>query len=422
MACAQGYEGANCKLAVTLDLTWVNLDATTAKGICQAALQLGAQGIVTRVSIANDPSVRHSFGYLYLKELAPVLHKLELHPVPALSASIVGPRPSSRGSYVSLNYSNLQQANQSLQTLCVRENPDPLWFRYSTPVLPRVLCCIEQFGGLRKLHLTLEISLTYYPCFAQLAKLSQLRHLALQCQRPDVSCASVILSNQATLRSVTLASGSWSLDTYAALNKASALTVLSVRVETMTESDARIVGKLKTPQSLRLELQDCGQMGCRAMEALSSGQARITFLSLWRMPPDQKLTYWTHLLPMPYLTTLVIGKSMDFTGESVQKQPSVSTLYLVDCNDITEQGVANIVDMFPALNTVLLCKEARYYRDPHDSRTVAQQSMFLNYHSGLPADSTSTNELSVQLASVVGHSSGLQVMCDVQTNSSRRNT
>jgi len=158
------------------------------------------------------------------------------------------------------------------------------------------------------------------------------------------------------------------------------------------------------------------------MKALSSGQAKITFLSLWGMPPEQGVSYWKRLVSMPYLTTLVIDKPTGFTGDSVMKQPRLSTLYLVDCNDITEQGVANIVDMFPALNTVLLCKEARYYRDPHDSRTVAQQSMFLNYHSGLPADSTSTNELSVQLATVVGRSSGLQVMSNVQTISSRRNT
>ncbi len=159
------------------------------------------------------------------------------------------------------------------------------------------------------------------------------------------------------------------------------------------------------------------------MEVLSSGQAKITFLSLWRMPPDQRLPYWkpliSNLMPMVYLTTLVIG-GIDFTGESVQKQPCVSTLYLVACNDITEQGVANIVDMFSAMNTVLLCKDDYYCTEFHDSRTVAQQSMFLNYHSGLPADSTSTNE--VQLATVVGHSSGLQVMSNVQTNSSRRKT
>ena len=418
LACAQGYEGAKCKLAVTLDLTWVSLDA---KGILQAGLQLGARGIVTRVSIVSVPAGLDSNGS-WMEMLAPILHKLELDPVAALSASIVGQRPSSRGNYVSLDPSHWQQINQSLHTLCVREYPDQLYFWYKIPVLPHVLRCIAQFGSLRKLHLTLEMSLITYVCFEQLAKLNQLRHLALQCRQWGISCANVILSNQATLRSITLASCCWSLDTYAALNKASALMVLSVRVATMTESDARILGNLKTPQSLRLELQDCGQMGWRAMEALSSGQAKITFVSLWRMPPDQGLSYWTHLMPMPCLTTLVMGNSMDFNGRSVQKQPSVSTLYLVDCNDITEQGVANIVDMFPGLNTVLLCKEARYRTEPHDSRTVAQQLMFLNYHSGLPADSTSTNELSVQLATVVGRSSGLQVMSNVQTISSRRNT
>ena len=105
--------------------------------------------------------------------------------------------------------------------------------------MPGIGCCVVQLGGLRKLHLTLEDSYRTDNCFAQLAKLSQLRFLALQCQQCDVSCANVILSNQATLGSITLASCSWSVDTYAALNKASVLTVLSVRVNVVTESDAR---------------------------------------------------------------------------------------------------------------------------------------------------------------------------------------
>ena len=434
MACAQDYGGANCKLAVTPDLTRVGLDATTAKEISQAALQLGAQDLVTRVSIVDDTAVRTSFSQNIQSEfrvrseslnaLAPVLHKLELHPVPALSASIVGQKPFWRN-YVSLKYSDVQQANQSLQALCVVHDFD-VGFRRPLSALPNIVRCITQFGSLRKLHLRLENSWTLDICFAQLAKLSQLRHLALQCQQCDVSCANVILSNQATLRSITLASCSWSLDTYAALNQASALTVLSVRVEIVTESEARILGNLKTPQSLRLELQNCDRMGWRAMRALSSGQAKITFLSLCGMPPDQGLSYWKHLMSMPYLTTLVIDKPMGFTGDSMQEQPRLSTLYLVDCNDITEQGVAHIVDMFPALSTVLLCKEDNY-TDSHDSRRVAQQSMFWRYHPGLSGDSTSTNGLFVQLATVVSRSSGLQVMCNhnyvhyVQTNSSCKN-
>ena len=223
------------------------------------------------------------------------------------------------------------------------------------------------------------------------------------------------MSNQTTLRSITLASCSWSLDTYAALEKASALTAFSVGVEIVVERDARILGNLKTPQSLRLELQNCDRMGWRAMRALSSGQAKITFLSLCGMPPDQGLSYWKHLMSMPHLTTLVIDNPMGFTGESVQKQLCLSPLYLVDCNDITEQGVAQIVDMFPALSTVLLCKDDDY-TDSHHSRRVAQQSMFWKYDPGLPGDSTSTNKVSVQLATVVSRSSGLQVMCNVQTN------
>ncbi len=158
------------------------------------------------------------------------------------------------------------------------------------------------------------------------------------------------------------------------------------------------------------------------MKALSSGQAKITFLSLWGMPPEQGVSYWKRLVSMPYLTTLVIDKPTGFTGDSVMKQPRLSTLYLVDCNDITEQGVAHIVDMFPALSTVLLCKEDKYTDSRvSDSRRVAQQSMFWRNHSGLSADSTSRNGPSVQLATVVNHSSGLQVMRPVQTNSSRRN-
>ena len=412
MACAQGCEGALCKLAVILDLTRVDLDATTAKAISQAALQLGAQGVVARVSIVKDPAIRLSIKSEILQALAPVLHKLELHPVAALSANIVGnQKPPSRGNCVNLEYTVLQQANQSLRSLCVLHQFEG-YSRFE-PVLPGIGCCIAQLGGLRKLHLTLEDSYRTDNCFAQLAKLSQLRYLALQCQQCDVSCANVILSNQATLRSITMASCSWSLDTYAALDKASVLTVLSVRVNMVTESDARILANLKTPQSLRLEVQECGRMGWRAMEALSSGPAKITFLSLWGMLPDQDVSYWKHLMSMRYLTTLVIDKPMGFSGDSVSKQPRLSSLYLVDCNDITEQGVAHIVGVFPALSSVLLCKEDKRIDSQFSRcRRVAQQSMFWRYHAGPSMDRTSTNGLFVQLATVMSRSTGLQVMCN----------
>ena len=115
MACAQGYGGALCKLAVILDLTRVGLDATTAKAISQAALQLGAQGFVARVSIVKDPAIRLSIRSDILQELAPVLHKLELHPVAALSANVVGnQKPPSRGNCVNLEYTVLQSCSQSV--------------------------------------------------------------------------------------------------------------------------------------------------------------------------------------------------------------------------------------------------------------------------------------------------------------------
>ena len=158
MTCAQDYGGANCKLAVTLDLTRVGLDATTAKGISQAALQLGTQGIVTRVSIVDDPAVRTSFSQNILSEfqvgserlnaLAPLLHKLELHPVPALSASIVGQKAFWRN-HVNLKYSDVLQANQSLQAVCVVHDFG-VGFRRPLSALPYIVSSITHFGSLRK--------------------------------------------------------------------------------------------------------------------------------------------------------------------------------------------------------------------------------------------------------------------------------
>ena len=157
MACAQDYGEVDCTLAVILDLTGVGLDATTAKEISQAALQLGA----VRVSIVHDPAVRLSVRSEVFKELAPVLHKLELHPVAATSASIVGRKPSIKGNCVSLKYSELQQANQSLQTLCILHWCDGPWTRCRAAIaMHHMVCCIAQLGSLRKLHLTLEDSLT----------------------------------------------------------------------------------------------------------------------------------------------------------------------------------------------------------------------------------------------------------------------
>ena len=136
MACAQDYGGAVCKLAVILDLTRVGLDAATAKAISQAALQLGAQGIVARVSIVKELAVRLAVRSDILQDLAPVLHKLELHPV---SANIVGQKPPSRGNFGNLEYTDLQQANQSLQSLCILHQFEGF---SRVPVWPSFACCI----------------------------------------------------------------------------------------------------------------------------------------------------------------------------------------------------------------------------------------------------------------------------------------
>lgn len=132
------------------------------------------------------------------------------------------------------------------------------------------------------------------------------------------------------------------------------------------------------------------------MKVMSSGPAKNTFLSLWGMPPDQGVPYWKHLMSMRYLTTLVIDKPTGFTGDSVLKQQRLSSVYLIDCNDITEQGVAHILGVFPVLSAVLLCKEDKRI-DSRLSRStrVAQQSMFWRYHAGLSMDRTSTNGLFV---------------------------
>ena len=75
---------------------------------------------------------------------------------------------------------------------------------------------IAQLTSLTKLHLTLD-NFSLMVDFQPLSQLSSLQDLALCCARGTASCAGVLDSSRETLCHVSLASISWSVETYQAL-------------------------------------------------------------------------------------------------------------------------------------------------------------------------------------------------------------
>lgn len=276
-----------------------------------------------------------------------------------------------------LEWSDLRLADKTLQALCLRVQ-QPLWHK---------LYDLSQLIHLRKLHLTIGTSSHSSPFQSlSLTQLRRLRDLALQCRGLGSSGAAVILSNQYTLKTVTLASSFWDPATYLALRKATALAVLNVKVHTIEEGAAEVLGNLSTPKSVQIMLRCCDQVHPHAVRALSSGCAKITLLSLQHMPGAQayrgeiyeRLPFWKQLHSMQHLTTLVISMPMQFyhnesmlqkqpnmvdstttqlSGAMLQKQPKLSTLYLVNCWDVTEAGVEHMVEVCFQLSSMLICSE-----------------------------------------------------------------
>ncbi len=193
-----------------------------------------------------------------------------------------------------------------------------------------------------------------------------------------------------------------------------ALATLDVNVHTIKEAEAELLGNLSTPQTVQIMLRSCNRTRPYALRALSSGCARITMLSLWNMP-DYKLRcdsfedgyFWKHLLSMQQITSLVITRPQQFTGTMFQKQPNLSTLYLIDCDGVSEAGVEHIVRMCPNLSSVLFCSEFKL-----DMRE-AQQALVTRCLSKLCSSEKATSPL-IKLATVVSNSctfcrSGLRV-------------
>ena len=199
---------------------------------------LDTQGVKVVLQVRSVPMQQPPPPSGVLEALAPFLHQLDYYTVsPSFTA------PNMEDLYRSVRYFTAEQATalqaaSALQTLCISGED-------AVPPIAGFIPPIAALHSLTKLHLTLP---DFQPDFQPLLQLSSIEHLALQCLGESSSCHDLLTSSSASLRHVTLASYSWDHDTYSALQGASALTTVSIKVHSLHIDAARILGNLPVPE------------------------------------------------------------------------------------------------------------------------------------------------------------------------------
>lgn len=210
---------------------------------------------------------------------------------------------------------------------------------------------ISALCSLTILHLTI---LGQQPDLQPLAALTGLQDLALQCQLYSSSCHDVLDSNRRTLQHVTLASYSWDSKTYETLAGLPTLRSLNVKVCRLALEAARVVGGISAPEAVSIMLRNNTVTEPEAFYALSAGCAKIQTLTLWDLDNHR----CQELQSMPALSSLTLVRFVGlFEGKVSAPQPSVTHLTLISCSGITDDGVKNIVRMFPALESLAIRSE-----------------------------------------------------------------
>ena len=117
------------------------------------------------------------------------------------------------------------------------------------------------------------------------------------------------------------------------------------------------------------------RIGCKQLRALTTGTSNITEITL-SVPLNDKLRQGlqslTSLTRIQLEDRYIDGKEV-FTGETLQSQPRLGSLTLLNCNDITEAGSCRIFNAFPAVQSI------RYMTSPH-AGCKATDEQFLQKH------------------------------------------
>ena len=172
--------------------------------------------------------------------------------------------------------------------------------------------------------------------FQPLSQLSSLMDLTLQCACDLASCAGVLESSRHTLCRVHLASNSWSLDTYSALQQIQHLDLLVLRLYVPSAPQIDALAGI-TPRNYQLRLHHLRSLPDQPLLNLSAAVPIVHNLCLYNI--DDAICQ--QLGTLPSLQTLFIHDSPHLTGTSAcfNPQPKLTNLRFFNCPEISGVGV-----------------------------------------------------------------------------------
>ena len=347
-----------------IEATLASLDDQSANqvlAICQDVKDLAA---ACKALLAKDVHVclrlRAVLGYelttMVTKELAPFLHSVDYHRALQLSGELNKSsdfflKPAA--CFCQAAFNNLSSNNSPIQSLCLSDRSMHELEPSKGVSLENSIAAIASLHHLTKLHLTILARTDFEP----LAQLKGLQDLALQSDSRAASATDVLRSNSQTLHTVKLVSRGWNADTLTTLLDLPKLQTFTIKVLSLCVDDAQTLSRLLRPSSVQLMLRKCAKMKPEAFKILTSGQATITHLELWELEP----ACFCALQTMPSLQALTVARpSASFTGEGLAQQPALSTLRLVSCFTLSNDGLHGLITSTPILRMLLIQQELQH--------------------------------------------------------------
>ena len=248
------------------------------------------------------------------------------------------PYAASRSAFTAADMATLQQSSTNLRSLCVSDrmpSGEP-----ATVAIGYGLAHIAQLSSLTRLHLTLG-SIDQPIDFQPLSQLSFVEDLALSISPANTSsCAGVLASSRETLRCVSLAARSWSLDTYSALQHIPQLQKLMLREWVFAAAQATRLAGI-TAGKFHMELHHVRELPANTLLALSTASPMVQLheLTLWDVDDDS----CQQLQALPFLHTLTIIHSLLLTEATLNVHANVTKLTLINCPRISATGLQHML-------------------------------------------------------------------------------
>ena len=341
----QGSDLTKCCLEITILLADAAADYTSSiEAIATLSDWLDSQHVSVCLSIQFAPKQQQAPAPAVLQALAKFLQQLDCFPVPQTSAAPdVDMIYAIRRVFKPVHIAALAQA-ALLTSLCICDTTATV----ANQGFIQPIACMRQ---LTRLHLSF-----FGMDFAPLGQLQCLEDLALQCSRESACCQGVIQSSSHTLRHIVLASYSWSQHTYEALCNVPNLATLFARVNTLNLTTAKILANLLAPDLVELALRRCQIMEPAVLRKLTSGRAKVQKLTVWHID-DRRCS---EIQSMSTLLSLAVLRSASFSGRTLQPQPSLTSVTLVDCSALSSVGLECIIEGFPSLRSIAFLPQSEH--------------------------------------------------------------